>query len=269
MQLLLKSTSWTTKPSPGTELDSLNPLCPDHCWPFLSPMGSALSLARRRKLSKPPQGIYTGSSSIVPGRKYGLSLRHGAVTDITQFTVDAAEADAVVGFSGGFTQLICVRKTDTTNRASTAIGVTGALTGTDATQFLAPYSDGSVYWDYGGGVTGTSRLIVAGLTFGDDLWITSTGPRGMDIWQNGILRASQSGFANRTTANFYYGTPAGTPNFSDLSDIGLVMTWKRQLTTQEIISMSINPWQVFKGYYSVSGALAISAAAGKSSVFFE
>ncbi len=83
----LPDTRWTRKPDPGTGLDVCHPLCPDHCWPFLGPQAWAIDVGKRRgAISTPrlggtsPSGLYTGSASIVPGRKYGLSVRFGATS---------------------------------------------------------------------------------------------------------------------------------------------------------------------------------------------
>ena len=69
-----------------------------------------------------------------------------------------------------------------------------------------PYTDGKIYWDFGGSTEGTSRLSVASLSFSErDVFVFTAGPRGMEIWQNGILRASNSGTATRTTSSNAWG----------------------------------------------------------------
>ncbi len=242
---------WTRKPPPGTDLDRTHPLCPDHCWPILSPQGTSQILTRF-PVGAPntKSDVYTGSSSFVPGRKYGWSVRHGAQTDKFILTAtDGATVGKVVPLSGGYTMLFAYRKTDATLRVTTAVGVDGTLSGSDCMQVFLPFTDNKIYFDYGGQVEGTTRLSVSatGLTtFGDDLWAFTTGVRGMEIWQNGVKLASNSANPTKTAAGSYFGWPAGTNNFSDLADLAFVMTWRRQLTAAEVRQLYVNPWQVFQ-----------------------
>lgn len=74
-------------------------------------------------------------------------------------------------------------------------------TGSDRMSGHVPYTDGTVYWDFGGSTAGATRVSVAGLTITqNDVWAFTTGPRGMEIWQNGRLRASNSANPTRTNA---------------------------------------------------------------------
>jgi hypothetical protein len=69
-----------------------------------------------------------------------------------------------------------------------------------------PYSDGKVYWDFGGSTEGATRLSVAGLTFDEtDVFVFTVGPRGMEIWQNGRRVASNAGTPTRTTTSNAWG----------------------------------------------------------------
>ena len=234
---------------PGTQLDVTHPNCPDYCWPFLSPQATAQCLARRIKLAAPTTlgDIYAGSSSIVPGGKYGLSVRHGATTDNLRLTVDdsGAQQDAIVG-SDQFTMMFAYRKTDATARASAAFG---GLSGGDgeAIGIRLPYNDGNIYFHYGF-YANVLTVPVTGITFGDDLWVCNVGLRGMELWQNGILVGSNSNHPTRTSsgATTHFACPAFASNQSDLADTAFVMTWNRQLTVAAIRHMSANPWQVFQ-----------------------
>lgn len=252
MGVVLPLAKWTTKPLPGTDLDRQHPWCPDYCWSFLSPQGTGQPLWKNAPLAPPSVrgDIYAGSSSIVPGHKYGLSVRHGAQSDTLRFTADdAADVDKVVGTGGGHTLLLCYRKTDSTLRASSPFGTNGASGTTWYGVQGIQHSAGFVYWRYGGITEGVSQLSIANaaFTFGDDLWIFTTGPRGMEVWQNGALRGSNGGNPARTTAvgdHLYW--PCFVPNNSDLADIALVMSWRRQLPAAAVQALSINPWQVFQ-----------------------
>jgi hypothetical protein len=248
----ITSARWTKKPPPGTDLDRTHPFCPDHCWPFLGAAGTPQSLSRAVPLAAPSVlgEIYAGSSLLVPGGKYGLSVRHGATTDQLKLTATASGAicDQIVGLTGNLTMLWAYRKTDGTTRQN-AFGVNGSLGGSDICDILMNHSDGGTYWRYNSGSTdGTDRvrIVSSTITFGDDLWMVSIGPRGMELWQNGIMLGSATGQPTRTNAGSYFGWPAGVTTWSDLADTALIMTWNRQLPKAAIRSLSHNPWQVFQ-----------------------
>jgi hypothetical protein len=96
------------------------------------------------------------------------------------------------------TMCIIRKRTNTTNSGG-AWGC-GGSSNTYAFNLLLPYSDGTVYWDFGGWA-GANRLSVAGLSFSTTVpekWIVTAGPRGSAIWQNGKKVASQSTGISRT-----------------------------------------------------------------------
>jgi hypothetical protein len=62
-----------------------------------------------------------------------------------------------------------------------------------------PYSDGNIYWDFGGTTAGLTRLFAAcGTVQQSDVMVLTAGPRGMEIWRNGALLASQANAPSRT-----------------------------------------------------------------------
>lgn len=240
---------WREKPSLGTNLDYTHSLCPDYCWPFLGPQAIPQVLTRRYKPLNHGVSIYSGSQTWVPGRKYGYAVRHGADTDRIELVGPLEVNNVIPTGNSGFTILVTYRKTDTTLRASTGIGINGNLTSSDSMLLTLPYSDGNVYWRWGS--VGPDDLTVSGLTFGDDIWVATTSPTGKQLWQNGMLRGSNTANVNRSSTSgwpYGFGSPAGFSNFADLADISLVMTWNRQLCAAEIREISLNPWQVFESH---------------------
>jgi len=269
----LVGSRWTVKPPPGVDLDRTHPLCPDHAWPFLSPQGTAQPLTKGAPLLAPSTrgDIYAGSSTIVRGRKYGLSVRHAGTSDTMRLTADlAAEVDKVVPNSGGHTVLLAYRKLDTTLRNCSVFG-NNTSTGNEWYGVHGlPWQDGSVVWRFGQQTEGVGQLSITaaaltalGVTFGDDIWAFTSGPRGMEIYWNGRLLASNTGNSTRTSAA---AKPLLFPSFapinSDLADIGLFMTWRRQLPEAAVRALSINPWQVFQPTVSVNLRQALPAAPG-------
>lgn len=110
-----------------------------------------------------------------------------------------------------------------------------------------PYTDGNVYWDYGGVTAGTSRLAASGLSFGDDVWAFTVGARGMEIWQNQIKRASNAGTPTRVDSggNFYINAANDTSGFTrvDSCTITFFYIYQRQLTEAEIVTVMGDPFQ--------------------------
>jgi len=111
-----------------------------------------------------------------------------------------------------------------------------------------PYA-GVIYWDFGGWTEGTSRLSKAG-TPEDDTWVFTAGPRGMEIWRNGVLWASNSGQAVRNydpTIVFALGGMGDTWQGPGI-DTAFGM-WDRQLTVPEIGLLSVDPWAPVRPYH--------------------
>ncbi|HXI18424.1 MAG TPA: hypothetical protein VNM48_18835, partial [Chloroflexota bacterium] len=144
--------------------------------------------------------------------------RHGPVvgtttTSTTTRAATLASDGTTVVPTGPCTILLAYRKRSGVLADTGAIGLPGA--GGDGTARCGvhlPWSDGIVYWDYGGLVDGVTELAAAGLSFGDDLWAFTVGARGMEIWQNGRLRASNTSNPTRIAgvAPFVLGSHATT-----------------------------------------------------------
>ena len=138
------------------------------------------------------------------------------------------------------TVLIQQRKIDAVNRQSAAFGISGVST--DTCEGLIPWSDGKVYWDFGGLSEGTSRLSVSGLTFGDDVWVFVVGSRGMEIWQNGTLVGSHGNSATRIVGSGNWGLGHHDARGNDLVEYGFFALWERELSHSEIRLASNNPF---------------------------
>jgi len=120
----------------------------------------------------------------------------GFIDGMFSYDLDFPEFLVGATVTRGQTVLVIRRKVDTTARASSLFGVEdsgGAIPVTARCGAHVPYSDGTVYWDYGNN-TGDNRLSAAGLTFTTNVekWIFTAGPRGSTIWRDGIKVASQS-----------------------------------------------------------------------------
>ena len=139
------------------------------------------------------------------------------------------------------TILLHQRKTDAVNRVSAAFGSTD-VGNTNRCGGLIPWSDGTVYWDFGGPTEGISRLSASGLTFGDDVWVFVVGSRGMEIWQNGTLVGSHGNSATRIVGSGNWGLGHHDARGNDLVEYGFFALWERELSHSEIRLASNNPF---------------------------
>lgn len=234
MAVLIHPGHWNPKPPLGQQLNSGHQLAQQLIIAnfFNESGGSAVSLAPRQLRA-------TLSSSGWKHTRRGPAVFHDATGDKTDF----GSLSGILPTSN-CTIILGYRKTDATLRASGAFGLTGIVVGEKCHAYL-PYSDGTVYWDFGGDVAGTTRLSIGSLSFGDDIWAFTTGPRGMEIWQNGIRRANNAANPSRTnsTASFQLGQ-GGFVTTSDFFECWLFLVYGRQLDATEIIEVHSNPYSM-------------------------
>lgn len=191
-------------------------------------------LAVRSKAPRPaPLGVTpVGASIMMRSNRRGLALETTNADGLTY--LDFGNSTTLGIPTTAATIVLTYRKTDASARISSAFGV--FQTGVDGTTRCGahlPYVDNTIYFDFGGTTEGTSRLSVAGLTFGDDTWVFTTGARGMEIWQNGVLRASNSGTPTRvaTTTSFALFSGQGVSPASDLAQCEDLKVYTTQLSS--------------------------------------
>lgn len=162
--------------------------------------------------------------------------------------------------------LVIRRKTDGLNRAT---GIGSNAIGTNSFGVLLPFSDGTVYWDFGGNA-GTNRISKSGLSFSakDSVWIFTAGPAGMYMYQDGQLVASSSSapsarVPNNTTFGLTYGnSQAGSDNRVDT----LYVAADRQWSPAEVAQWTANPFRVAEAPRSRRLITITAGAAVSSSV---
>lgn len=148
--------------------------------------------------------------------------------------------------SSGFTVALHYRKIGAA-AACAGFGLDASAIATQRAGTHFPFSDGTLYWDFGGNSAGTSRLTAASLTYGDDFWVFTTGTRGMEIWQNGIRRAQQgSSVSWNSVTNPYYLGMHGTATQADDAECALFVCAPRQWSPGEIVGWFREPFQVVK-----------------------
>lgn len=180
--------------------------------------------------------------------------------------------------ASNLTAQMCFEKSDGLNRTAQFCGIDVGLSGTSfAMNMHIPYNDGTVYWDLGGTGAG-NRVSAAGLSFGADNWIFTAGPRGQEIWQNGILRASNSNNPSRSTDStmpFKFG--ANNFQVADLVKISSFVMWNYQLEINDLLYASLSPYAAWDTptlgpdwgmrFLNVLDAAPVGAFSGGRSIF--
>ena len=143
---------------------------------------------------------------------------------------------------GGMTVSMLYEKVDATNRAAVCWSVDVVLAGSAYyCHGATPHSDGNAYLQFG-----NTNLAVGGLTYGADHWIFSTGPRGMELWQNGILVGSNASNPTRSTDVthvFKIGAGLSALGFvADLCRYNSLCMWDRELNLREIWTLNTDPY---------------------------
>lgn len=181
------------------------------------------------------------------GRTYkvaALSSYFGTIQPL----VNVRQTDVPLPTASACSIVLHYRKTDTTNRNTLAFGTGPANNVSDYLLAKIPDNTGAVLWYYGGAVAGTTLLSIGGLTVTDNVWVFTVGPRGMEIWQDGIRRASNAATPTRTNSSGqFWGLFGGLGVLaSDAAESGCVLVYDRQLEVAEIAALSIDPWTPFR-----------------------
>ena len=139
---------------------------------------------------------------------------------------------------------ICLgyEKRDATLRGAGAFGV-GNNTNAERCQALIPFTDGTVYWDFGGVTEDATRESVAGLTTsGYHSWGFTSGPRGMEIWQDGLIRSSNSANPTRSSSAVAYQLGHAVSVNSDLANYYWVFMHRTQLPFELLRRVLLDPY---------------------------
>lgn len=165
--------------------------------------------------------------------------------------------------------LMLYEKGDGSNRNCLAGSVDYGLGSiTNSCNHHVPFSDGVVYFDWGGNVNGVTRVQVGGLSFGADRWVFTVGSRGMEIWQNGIKQASNGVTPTRNkdaTMPFKLGASvSGSGTLCDIAHWNVYAMWSRQLTPDEIVTVSADPYLLWEQPSAFAFTLTQDIVAGSA-----
>ena len=148
----------------------------------------------------------------------GAGLRFGVLTSPLRLGASAGASSAWVP-TGDMTLLIVRGKT--TGVLNERFFRAGSSSG--SFDIYLPYSDGVLYFDYGG-TSAPNRLTKSGLTYSTsviDYWAFTAGAAGSAIWQNGVKQASQATGISRsgnTPPYLGYAPESQDVNFLQIND---------------------------------------------------
>lgn len=177
--------------------------------------------------------------------KSGVGIKFSATSDHLNLGTKISTT-----ISQNTTFLTYWKKTDSTNRISAQFYTLYGSTDSDRFGFHCPWNDGNAYWQFGGS-SGNNSLSFSGGSFtNDSIMVGTIGPRGSEIWQNAVLKASNGAATSitRTTANAINFKINNNPDTSvgDLAIFQTLYLWDRQLNATEIRSISVNPFQIYR-----------------------
>jgi len=230
-----------TKPPLGAQLNRKHPLCPDLlCVLMNEGSGSQLTDIACGRTG----AINLVNTTWVPNQA-GLGLRTAGDIQVATFTGDAW-LKMPITFVIGYYKSVggqCSAFSDSVQGGGNRINA------------LVPYNDGTVYWD--GGDASGGRVTYGGGTFApNDIWVFNSGPRGSEIWQNGLLRASSgsSGSYSPIGSNFLIGGPSA----NDTTHYDFIYAYSTQLSADAIRAISAQPFAFIQSrpiYHFVSTAI--------------
>lgn len=173
-------------------------------------------------------------------------------------TYDIDYPEFLIGATVARGETVCIirRKVDSTLRASVLFGVEGTgLPNTERCGTHCPYSDGNIYWDYGG-VGANNRLSIfnPGWSTNVERLIFHAGPRGSAVWRDGVKLGSQAVALTRSpttqTSNFTGMTLNGGNGMAvngsgDLQEINYAMFIANQWSDEQCRWWFAEPYAAF------------------------
>lgn len=208
----------------------------------------------------------TGSvvASVGPGGK-GVTYTAGTYC----YTDLAADISSILTSGTEATILIYFRKTDSTNRTGSLMG-TAAVSAPSLMNLHAPYSDGTIYFDWAGGSVGSTRVTAASSTYTslqipNVLGLVVGGTVRQEIWQNGKKIASQSASGTRSGSTNWYLNNLGGAATPDSVEVYGVWAEPRAWTATELVQ--INP-STFASLWNAPYRISINSVAAGTTPYW-
>ena len=127
------------------------------------------------------RNLITGEAVVLSGSASYTASRQGRVGRTVAGTNRlqlAADSTALLPTSGGFSIFLHYRKLGAA-AATAGFGVDASADGGRRCGTHFPFSDGTLYWDYGGNTVGASWMTDSRMFYWDSFWFFSSGEGGM------------------------------------------------------------------------------------------
>lgn len=171
-------------------------------------------------------------------------------------------------FSSNATTCMVIRRANSVSTSNT-FGHDNA-TNAQIVSAWFPYSDGNIYWEYGGNsganllTFNTTGVVTVGATAPAYVYVLHAGAAGSAVFIDGVKRVSQGTGISATlsTANtfgIFYNAKDALVTAATIATVAAA-TWNRQLSDAEIYSLSAQPFQFLKFddplYVAISNAIS-------------
>lgn len=231
----------SNKPPAGIPLDLSHPLTDGIrlCMPFNELGGVPQEIMQGR-------GVTQIGAPTWGGTELGSAQRSAATTDYWNLGL---QMDLNLPLTQ-VTVLVIRRKTDATLRATATFGPDDLDASAPGTWIAAnaPYSDGVVYWIFGGAVDGITMLSIPGLSFdGLQKWVFVAGSRGMSVYLDGELVGSHANYDyrfNHATEPFLVNAGPGA-EYADLQDYNFFGLLDAEWNASQVQEWSAAPFGMF------------------------
>jgi hypothetical protein len=216
----------TMKPPLGAQINPDHPFASGHIFSLFCNEGSGTTLAPNVICGSAPPLVATVNGNLTWASNVdGAALSCNAANQWLQIGTNAGSVLPTTAMT-----IVAVRrKLDTTVRTGTLFNCR-SVAFADVDIYL-PYSDGVVYWAFGGG-SSPNQLGVSGLSFPTtrERWVFTAGPQGSAIWRNGVKVGSQSTAISRTatTNDLLINKAQFAADSGDLQELNFFSVFARQ-----------------------------------------
>lgn len=235
-------------------------------------VGHVLTVLANQSLAPQPIGRYrtpltpagTAGNAI---SKLGPAMAFPASGD--NYAIPAVNSLDVVG-GARVTYAFVRQKTSTAINLSPSFGIIAPTANANRAGGHAPFSDGTVYWDFGG-QAGANRITWTGYTAGTEVeyWVFVAGARGSAIYYQGLLRSSQGTGITRTAENKTVGINLGNGNVvSNPNNIISFAIFNAEWTPGQVREWTANPVCYLANYAQPRWGKAAAAAGGFFSRYY-
>lgn len=228
----------TRQPQRPCRIDLNNPLAKG-----LTEVFNPLGITNRTSIRGYTPSISAGAIGSNPG---ALGMHVAFPLTLDSGLIIAADGDDLFPSTTDATIFVIRKSRDTTARDSFLFGYN--VSATDRVSTHAPWSDGNLYFDFGG-TAADQRISVAYAksTDTDYLVFVAGGGKGREVWRNKVKIAgdtAKTGARTTTAGQFRIGSPDSTVA-PDSEEVYLFGVANRAWSDSEIASWFNNPWQIF------------------------